>query len=250
MSPKLFSRSPQPLYLQAAAIFRANIHNRHWLPGQRIPPLESLMETYGISRATLRQALGLLEADALIHRSRGAGTFVSKALPARPTLLIPKTWAETVELSNQLGTVSLVQSDADVPLPEVLGMECRARRDGRFQFLCRVHTTEAGPFCYSEVYVDSGLFRKHRARMQKETVAPVLDQYYGSQLTQAHQVLNIIQAGKESAEALQIPVSSPVAEIRRFACLEDRVIYYARLEFPFHNMSMQFDLLGERKCGK
>ena len=53
--PKLFSRSPQPLYLQAAALFRSNIQNRTWRPGQQIPPLEALMETYGISRATIRQ---------------------------------------------------------------------------------------------------------------------------------------------------------------------------------------------------
>jgi GntR family transcriptional regulator len=203
-----------------------------------------LMATHGISRATIRQALGLLEDDGLIRRSRGAGTFVNEALPATPTLLIPKTWAETIELSNQLGTVSLVQSDSDVPLPDILGIECDAERDGRFQYLRRVHTTDSEPFCYSEVYLDSVLFRKHRARIQKSTVAPVLDQFYGSRLTQARQVLNVIEAGKESAESLQVPVSSPVVELRRYACLENRVVYYARLEFPFRKMTMEFDLLA------
>lgn len=243
-SDKIFSRSLQPLYLQAASIFRGNIHNRSWCPGERIPPLEDLMTTYGVSRATLRQALGLLEAEGLIRRSRGAGTFVNESLPEKPVLRIPKTWAETVELSNQLGTVSLVQSDADMPLPDALGVRCDARRGASFQYLRRVHTTASAPFCYSEVYLESGLFRKHRARIQKSTVAPVLDQFYGSRLTEARQVLNIIEAGRESAEALQIPVSSPVVELRRCACLGDRIVYYARLEFPFHNMTMEFDLLA------
>ena len=166
-APKLFSHSPQPLYLQAAALFRSHIQNRSWRPGQQIPPLEALVETYGISRATIRQALGQLEQDGLIRRSRGSGTFVNAELPETPTLLIPKTWAETVELSNQLGTVSLVEAEAGLPLPDPLGMPCDAGRDGSFQYLRRVHTTEGGPFCYSEVFLESALFRKHRAQINK-----------------------------------------------------------------------------------
>jgi GntR family transcriptional regulator len=77
-------------------------------------------------------------------------------------------------------------------------------------------------------------------------VAPVLDQYYGARISEARQVLNVIQAGQESAESLQIPVSSPVAEIRRYACIDGRVVYFARLEFPFSKVRMEFDLLSHR----
>jgi GntR family transcriptional regulator len=239
----LFSRSPQPLYLQAAAIFRSKVHERAWIPGQQIPALDVLVQTYGISRATVRQALGLLESEGLIRRARGAGTFVNESLPATPALLIPKNWVETVELSNRLGTVSLVESSAEVPLPEALGMPCEAARDGSFQYLRRLHTTEAGPFCYSEVYLDSHIFRRHATRIKKSAVAPVLDQFYGARLSDAKQSLRVVEAGGESADWLQIPVSSPVAELRRYACIAQRVVYFARLEFPFRNVRMEFDLL-------
>ena len=43
-APKLFSHSPQPLCLQAAALFRSHIQNRSWRPGQQIPPLEALVK--------------------------------------------------------------------------------------------------------------------------------------------------------------------------------------------------------------
>jgi GntR family transcriptional regulator len=243
-SNTLFSRSPQPLYLQAAAVFRSNIHNRSWAPGQQIPPLEILVQTYGVSRATIRQALGLLENEGLIRRARGAGTFVNDALPATPDLLIPKNWAETVELSNQLGTVSLVESTSDVALPTALGIACEDACDGKFQYLRRLHTSEESPFCYSEVYLDSRLFRRHATRIKTSTVAPVVDQFYGARLSRARQSLRVVEAGSESSQWLQVPVLSPVAELRRYASIDGRVVYFARLEFPFRNVRMEFDLLG------
>lgn len=243
---RLYARSPQPLYLQIAAAFRSNIHSGRWLPGQQLPPLENLVAQYGVARSTVRQAFGLLENEGLIRRARGAGTFVNESLPHTPTLLIPKSWDETVALSNQLGTVSLTESSAAADLPDDLGMPCDHDRSGRFQFLRRIHTTDADPFCFSEVYLDSALFRKHRARFRDSTVAPVLEQFYGNRISHARQVLHVIEAGRESAEALQIPVSAPVAELRRYACIEGRVIYFARLEFPFQKIRMEFDLLAGR----
>ena len=81
---------------------------------------------------------------------------------------------------------------------------------------------------------------------RRSTKAPWLDRLRRARLTQARQVLNVIEAGQESAEALQIPVSSPVAELRRYACIDDNVVYYARLEFPFRKVRMEFDLLAGR----
>ncbi|MFQ6711802.1 GntR family transcriptional regulator, partial [Bordetella pertussis] len=39
---RLFARSPQPLYLQAAAVFRGHIQTGVWRPGRQIPPLDAL----------------------------------------------------------------------------------------------------------------------------------------------------------------------------------------------------------------
>lgn len=245
-SDLIFSRSPQPLYLQVAAIFRRNIQRRAWQPGSQIPPLDTLVESLGVSRATVRQAFGLLEQEGLIRRSRGAGTYVNETLPETVMLRLPKTWKETVELSNALGTVSLMESSEDVALPQDLGMACEFDTDGRFQYLRRLHVARSAPFCYTEVYLESSLYRKHPERYRSSTVAPVLDEFYGARLTHARQRMTIIEAGADSAELLKIPVSAPVAEIRRYACIGDQVVYFARLEIPSRHVEMEFDLLEPR----
>ena len=209
-----------------------------------MPPLESLVETLGVSRATVRQAFGILEREGLIHRSRGSGTYVNDALPETFKLTLPKNWAETVALSSALGTTTIMEANADLPLPTSLGMDCPYSQTGSFQYLRRIHTTSSGPFCYTEVYLDREIYRQHPARYRHSTVAPVLDELHGEELTHAGQLLTILEAGADSAEALQLPLSSPVAEIRRFACIKDRVIYFARLEIPTRYVQMKFDLLN------
>jgi GntR family transcriptional regulator len=47
------------------------------VPGSRLPPEPELAAELGVSRATLREALRLLEDDGFITRTRGAGTFVT-----------------------------------------------------------------------------------------------------------------------------------------------------------------------------
>src|SRR6266511_1021553 len=46
-------------------------------PGYQLPPEPELATDFGVSRATLREALRSLEEDGFLTRTRGAGTFVT-----------------------------------------------------------------------------------------------------------------------------------------------------------------------------
>jgi DNA-binding GntR family transcriptional regulator len=77
-------RSDIPLYRQLDAILRDQIAGGQLQPGSRCPPETELCVQYGVSRATVRQALGGLEQDGLIERTAGRGTFVRAPAPPRP----------------------------------------------------------------------------------------------------------------------------------------------------------------------
>ncbi|MBX6722799.1 MAG: GntR family transcriptional regulator [Dactylosporangium sp.] len=56
----------------------SQIRNGQLEPGQRLPSEPVLAELYGISRPTLREILSGLEADGLVRRVHGVGTFVAQ----------------------------------------------------------------------------------------------------------------------------------------------------------------------------
>jgi GntR family transcriptional regulator len=66
-----------PLYKQIVHALRDQITAGVYSPGDKLPSEAELMETFGVSRITVRSALKELEEAGLLVRARGKGTFVS-----------------------------------------------------------------------------------------------------------------------------------------------------------------------------
>src|SRR3954470_21416142 len=88
-------RGRGPAHAQIEAALEAAIERGRLSPGDRLPAERELAGRYGVSRMTLRQALGALEQRGRLVRSKGryGGTFV-----AEPKLEL----AGTSALSDQL----------------------------------------------------------------------------------------------------------------------------------------------------
>lgn len=65
-------------YERVADDLRARIRDGEYPPGERIPTESTLTVTYKVSAPTIRQAVGVLEAEGLVERQHGRGTFVRK----------------------------------------------------------------------------------------------------------------------------------------------------------------------------
>jgi len=72
-----------PLYARAEQELRARIAAGEWKPGEALPTEAALSAQLGISQGTLRRALGVLEAQRLIERRQGIGTYVTQATSER-----------------------------------------------------------------------------------------------------------------------------------------------------------------------
>ncbi len=67
-----------PLYAQIAESLLDQIESGKLAPGQRLAPERELSRTLGVNRMTLRQALHVLEAQGLLVRRQGHGTYIAE----------------------------------------------------------------------------------------------------------------------------------------------------------------------------
>src|SRR6476619_8336321 len=67
----------KPLYMQVRDALLDRIKDGRWKPGASLPSEIDLYRELGVSLGTLRKALGVLEAEKLIIREPGRGTFVN-----------------------------------------------------------------------------------------------------------------------------------------------------------------------------
>jgi len=74
--------SPLPLWAQVLSDLRARLARGEFTG--RFPGDEELRKAYGVSRHTVREAVRRLQAEGVIERGRGRGTFVTGALIEQP----------------------------------------------------------------------------------------------------------------------------------------------------------------------
>lgn len=65
-----------PIYLQLREIIRSRIEDGEYLPGTAIPSENTLADTFGINRLTVRNAVDALVNEGILQRVQGKGVFV------------------------------------------------------------------------------------------------------------------------------------------------------------------------------
>jgi DNA-binding FadR family transcriptional regulator len=73
---------------------RQQIAQGRWTPNKRLPSERDLLKTLDVSRATLRDSLATLEAEGLVTRRHGSGTYVApREVNATQIALVCRTGA-------------------------------------------------------------------------------------------------------------------------------------------------------------
>lgn len=121
LADSLSASSGIPLYSQLVNIVKRSISAGALAPGDLLPSESALCRHFAISRSTVRQAIGALEAEGLVTRRQGRGTFVAE----------PKTRLRAEDLCSFTGEMramgltpssTLVEFRRVAPSPDVAGI--------------------------------------------------------------------------------------------------------------------------------
>ena len=201
----------RPLHAQATEALTKMMEGGQFKPGDRLPSEDALARQLGISRSTLRQAMGYLETHGLVSRRQGLGTFVS--VPDRPGLLAGLERLETFRsLAIRAGLVPEVAERKVQVAHNDRAMRSVMNLDEETE-LVRVQVVEAVNgvrSIYIDDYIPATVATRDLLDTYEGPVFDILKRRVKDPLSHTRTELFAIGADLEVASKLFVPVGKPV----------------------------------------
>ena len=172
--------------------------------GDRLPSEPDLAKTMGVSRATLREAMRMFEAQGRIRRRQGSGTFVVGQMPVIEAglelLESLETMAERLALEITVSDLRIETVSADAESAQGLGVPVATRLTS----IRRVMREETRPVAYLTDTLPEDVLKPDQ--LPNQFKGSVLDFLLGrgDQLTVSKAAISAIGAPADVAKALQI----------------------------------------------
>jgi GntR family transcriptional regulator len=204
--------SKKPLYLQLRDLLAERITTGDWKPGEAIPNESSLAREFGVSAGTMRKALDMMEAERLLTRRQGRGTFVNDQTSDKLCLRFTNLRAANGQLPEGEITVAHVAQDA------ASEDECRRLQLGRGDRVYRIQRTwlhKGDPIMIAQAVVPAAHFPGLEAAAEAACHITGLAQRYGILLGKAEERLSIGRAKDAVAAALGVAPGTPIMVLDR-----------------------------------
>jgi GntR family transcriptional regulator len=182
--------------------------------GAKLPTEHELADHHGVSRVTVRRALGELARERLIERRRSAGTrVIYRPSPAPITADISGVLANIADMGRRTA-VKLLSFDY-VPAEGGVAQALAAAPDQLLQRSVRVRSVDGLPFSYLTTHVPESV--SVTFTRQELAVRPLLEllERAGVKVEHARQRISAGLATPAVAEALGVRTGSPLIELVR-----------------------------------
>jgi GntR family transcriptional regulator len=222
--PLDFGRSAVSRYIQLTTLFRRRIESGQWPVDQQIPTVEALALECGVARATIRQALGVLEDEKLIERFRAKGTFVIGKPRSELWAEVATDWSGLLTATPG-ATIELISDEAGaIPshVEHAIGDVALS-----YRHLRRRHWRRNAPFLVADTFIDEKLSaRIPQKDIETKSAIRLMHELPGLEIVDVRQTMTIGLADMETAQLLKVSINSPVGFVRRTAVDKDGCLVY------------------------
>ena len=206
-----------PRYLAVTEALRAEITAAS--PNTLLPTEQQLARRFGVSRLTLRRALGLLERSGLVSRQRGRGTTVSP--PKISRLLAPLyTLEEDLRRQGLKLETRVLRYEPNTEPPEPIREQLQLRRRSRVAVVELLRLVDGQVIAHDRAYVPTPLAARFQPEEVGDPLLEVLRDRARVQLGRLEWEIEILPSGPEVAQALGI--TSGVLVVASYAAAYSR----------------------------
>ncbi|GAA2786492.1 GntR family transcriptional regulator [Saccharopolyspora taberi] len=235
-------RSPVPLYYQVATQIEEAIDSGALPVGARLDNEVELAAQLGLSRPTIRQAIGSLVDKGLVVRKRGAGTQVVFNRVKR-SLELSSLFDDLARIDQQ-PTTRILTNEIITPSPEIAHILGISEQDSALH-LERVRYARGEPIARMRNHLPAGLIEPDDDLLQERGLYQLL-RGAGVTLHAAHQTIGARVATEADAELLDEPVGAPLLTMERTTYDQaGKVVEYGSHVYRASRYSFDLSLRGD-----
>ncbi|WP_436372043.1 GntR family transcriptional regulator [Cytobacillus sp. BC1816] len=206
---ELDSKSPIPLHIQLKNRLQELIDNRSF--NEKIPSERELMDTYKVSRSTVREAVSHLVNEGVLKKVHGKGTFISKK-PIEEWLGNITSTTEVIKKMGMKPDAKLLDNGIVVPAKEIV----EASGLTEAYFIKRIRYANDKPLALESQYYPIEIGENlAQYDIEKGTLYDLLEQSLDLKFAEAEQMITSTYLSKEEAGLLGVPCSLSVLHIER-----------------------------------
>ncbi|MBX8996897.1 GntR family transcriptional regulator [Corynebacterium testudinoris] len=183
-------------------------------PGDILPGERALEEAYGVSRITVRRAIGDLVASNRLRRVRGRGTFVA------PSPLVSRlhlaSFSSEMKSQNVVASSKILMAGRACAPPDVASF-FGVSPSLLHTHLRRLRLGDGEPYSIDDGWYNAAYVPNLLENDVYNSVYAIVERDYDLPITEADQIVTAIEADDHQAELLEVPPGTALLHIVRFS---------------------------------
>lgn len=222
--------SAVPLYSQIRELVRRRVLDGSYAPHSQMPSESQMMEAYGVSRITVRQALADLQKEGLIFKIAGKGSFVAKP-KAFQNLARLQGFGEAMSPAGY-ETFSQVLSARRCNVDDAVARQLRVKPGAVVFEIQRLRYLNREPISVDVSYFPLALGRRlANEDLPTRDIFVILENDYGLHLTHADVSIEAITANEVLARQLRCAEAAPLLRIERLTYAGEQPVDFEYLYY-------------------
>ena len=222
--------SKMPIYCQIEDWIKSQIEKNRFEIDKMIPSERDLMDLLGVSRHTIRQAVGNLVNEGHLYRLAGKGTFVKD----RDLIYKESRYTSFTEDMEQLGKKfsNEILTFETIKASESLSNRLLVDIDDPVIKVARIRIVDEVPLSYEVYFISKEIV----GDMKKDVFEGSLISYYEEELNlrldHSFETVEAVMVEERTAEKLRMPMNSPLLLIRSKLYLDNgKQVHYVKNYF-------------------